>query len=1199
MLNKLRRKKIIYINAASGLFLFASYLSFAQEAAQVDKNSPVVVINRGIGGENSKKLVDRFDRDVMEAEADYAVIMVGTNDVANSHALISVDQYEANVDSMLKIAKAGGVKHIVLVTIPPVIESLVLQRHSNHPNQGKINELINEYNLTLVRLAQTYKADLVDLHQAVMQNGGTEATKTNWIRNPQNGGGADGIHFTPEGYRQLALLVADAFKSKIQPGERVVCIGDSLTFGYPVNGKGTVFGETYPSELNNTLNEMVGVPKDNRAYKPVRDSDSRPSLVPNGDFEDTDDGLTAIGWKLWQVPRRYEGTVNWLEANNSTGGFSETNAIEIRSDEVDIIAYLIGGSFDVSKQEKLKLKYKSGGNGEIRVLVTFYDAKRKPVKLEKNTAAFAKISEWNKVNDEAQTFEFSFERPAAAVRMSLGVQIKGVVKLDDVAVLPMDHAINQTITPIQVSATLKNRWIEALFLDVEHGAGLAGIRHPSGWNFIRPKSSLPLWQIKLRKIVPPGPLLDPDGSMQTVNLSLDPEQEDGSNTQASTVDGADVDWLVLDANNITYERAWHDPISPYEIEFNWVGIDLPGEPKSLDVKVSVTLSHGDRFLRFRTSIDNRSSILTAFYVMSPRVDRIYPENGRIQDDYLASPVYVGRLIHDPIKHGILNKPRRFQPNRSGHSMQFDAYYNQGNGLYMGCFDGEHNVKRYEMTSSESEGIGWAVVHVPDNMTKVPQIWETPYDTVLTSFEGDWYDASQIYREWALRQSWAARGPLHQQADLPKWFADIDTWLMINAAKMRSESIPEEILALLPNYSIGAWNTGWGKGHHFSAHSPDRFPLDKEDVDFQQTMNGMNIPVMSYIQAICWDVATDSFVTLNNYVHNVYDYYGRPVTWKVGETELSAIAWPGEVWQEVLGDTIAAMAKSGMRSAYLDSANHGGTYLNFNPTESMDSWGGGNQYVKSNHRLLDSIKARAREIDPGFCFTAESFWEGNMAQLDAYLTVNTTNQYLDGTQVTAIPLAQAVYHDHTIFYGHWVGRPDLEDKDGIAYFAKWGQSLVQGIKPGWDQISFLTRFENHELAAQEFGHRVRAYHAAKDFLLYGTLLRQPKVVGDLALIEEIPWHISWGERFHPVSLPRVVYEAWRSPDGRVMVAFYNISSEAQQITVDVSGIDFNDEIWSSSQIIYGPDSSASLSGKHLAVMIQPQRPLFVLLRDSTK
>ena len=34
---------------------------------------------------------------------------------------------------------------------------------------------------------------------------------------------------------------------------------------------------------------------------------------------------------------------------------------------------------------------------------------------------------------------------------------------------------------------------------------------------------------------------------------------------------------------------------------------------------------------------------------------------------------------------------------------------------------------------------------------------------------DWYTACKIYREWATKQVWCSKGPIHARADIPEWY----------------------------------------------------------------------------------------------------------------------------------------------------------------------------------------------------------------------------------------------------------------------------------------------------------------------------------------------------------------------------------------------------------------------------------------------
>ena len=1182
---RLRARRGAWAIACVALFLVQLV---ASAAGAPDTPAPVVVINSGIGGHNSKQVLGRIERDALDLKPDVIVLMVGTNDVANSHALVPLDAYAANVEAMVKAVRDAGSAKLVLVNLPPVIEPMLLERHPNHPHAGHVNEEIQKYNAKLAEIATANGLTLVDFYAAVNAAAPDLTGPDSPLRNPNNGGGRDGVHMLPRGYRMLGKAVADALADDAKPGMRVVCVGDSLTFGYPAEGQGTARGQTYPAVLNDELNRKVGVDPKARAFAPIRKNPPAGNLVYNGDFTDTDDGLTAFNWRSWQMAGRYGAAVE-RHVDDDGEAF-----IDIRSTDEQTIAYLLGSRFDLLDSREYVLSFTAKGTGSIRMIVVLNNGD-KVVELDEDTVE--QISQWHTpapgsgaagAGADARTFTVKFKVPADAKGMVVGIQVRGEVKCYEVRL--RDAGASAEAMQQLNTVTLANDRIRVVFLPPDHGGGLAQIVHPRGWQFLKPSIRTPLWSLRMRTLPAAA---DPSTEPGDVQLSLDPERDDGSSLGKSTVDGGDAKWLDLRSDQVVAKEVGVDLSTPARAVFYWRGIDLPDEAGALDVTVTASLGSGDRFVRFRTSIVNRSTQRTVFLIASPRVEHVYPQDGRLEADYLASPVYLGRLIQNPLTHGILGQPHRYQPNRSGHSMQFDAYYHEDFGLYLGCFDGEQNVKRYELTADSNAGLGWAVVHLPNNIAcPAPQQWTTPYDTVVGCFDGDWYDACMIYRQWATQQSWTSQGPLVQRADLPKWFAEIDDWIIWGVDKNKAGKLPELYEQWSKQYNLGLWCTHWGQGHLFGENTPDLFPLDDADKAYIEHADQLGMPIMSYIQAVCWTPSVPSFEANNGRLNSVRDYDQNVVNW-LGHI----VAWPGEVWTRVLGDTVVQMAQSGMRAAYLDSFNHGGTYLNFNPIYCTSGWGGGNQYIKSAQNMLATIKQRAREIDPGFCFTAESFWEGNMAQLDAYLTVNTTNQYLRGSQVTAIPMANAVYHDYTIMYAAWVGKYGLKD-DMRGYYAQIGQAFVWGIKPGFDQPSYVTRYDNFETVRdEEYPSRLAAYAAGREFLVYGQMLRKPQATHAIEKIHDIPWYVAYSQKSYNITLDVVQYEAWRLPDGRVGLSLYNLSLEPQTLELSLGRLAQQaSAMWTGCKVLYGPEVQTALEGDRLTLVLPARRPAFVELTE---
>jgi hypothetical protein len=694
------------------------------------------------------------------------------------------------------------------------------------------------------------------------------------------------------------------------------------------------------------------------------------------------------------------------------------------------------------------------------------------------------------------------------------------------------------------------------FFSPEQGGGLRSIKNTDGFEFINRHQDKSLWRIELKRIP------KTDAKKESIfRWNHDPEISDGVARRTDSRTAGDM--ILIESASASAQCSVET--AKNSITMSWKNIDVADEKKALDISVTVTLSEGDRFARFRAEFNNRSQKYTVFYFTAPRFTGIYPPDGKTDLDWLASPVYSGRLMRNPVRNGIMGKSYRFQPNRGGHSMQFDAYYHDKNGLYLGCFDGTQNVKRYHLAANPRNGLSWAVVHVPDNMKSVPQVWRTPYDTVLRCYKGDWYEACRIYREWALKQSWAAEGPLHKRTSTPDWFKEIDLWMTWDV-RMQPPTNPysPKISTALGGLTKGMQLFRWGKKNYNSSKMApdDRFPLTERDLLTIKLARDNNYSLMARIQGIGWDRDTKSFQQLNGFDHTVRNFHGERFVWDLGKKtdpkshHIPVIAHPGDVWASALGGTILRMALEGFNAVYLDSLNHGGTYLNFNPLYGVQR-GGGNTYIKGNREMLRKIKAKVKKIKPGFCFAAESFWEGSIAELDGHWTVNTTHQLLKKEEVYAIPMIQAVYHDYTICFGAWMSRRDLQEDNGLGYIAKSAQAFVWGVKAGFVQPVVITGYKDHQIALDTVRKRCRAYAASRKFLVYGEMLREPRLLRPAPKMN-LKWYIRWTTRSYDISMPAVLSSLWRAPDGNLGLVAYNISPNEQQVSLILDEPDYGIE-----------------------------------------
>ena len=75
-------------------------------------------LNRGIGGQTTPQMLVRFLPDVVNLTPRVVVILAGTNDIAGNTGPFTPEMTEANLASMIELAKVNGIR-VVLAAIPP------------------------------------------------------------------------------------------------------------------------------------------------------------------------------------------------------------------------------------------------------------------------------------------------------------------------------------------------------------------------------------------------------------------------------------------------------------------------------------------------------------------------------------------------------------------------------------------------------------------------------------------------------------------------------------------------------------------------------------------------------------------------------------------------------------------------------------------------------------------------------------------------------------------------------------------------------------------------------------------------------------------------------------------------------------------------------------------------------------------------
>lgn len=220
----------------------------------------VVVQNFGVSGNTSTEGLARLST-VLATNPNHLVLYFGINDALNSAKLVSLTTYRQNLTNMVNQAVAAGVRKVFLVGIHPVNAAYVAARHPTHPQILRLQDYLAEYNAAVAEVATATGATFIDWRARflALSPGPTidDATANNvnsLLLCPLTGSSTDGIHLTIGGNKFLGVRVAQALSSVVVSGDKIACMGDSVTYGYAMTGFGTATGNTYPAAVFTTLN---------------------------------------------------------------------------------------------------------------------------------------------------------------------------------------------------------------------------------------------------------------------------------------------------------------------------------------------------------------------------------------------------------------------------------------------------------------------------------------------------------------------------------------------------------------------------------------------------------------------------------------------------------------------------------------------------------------------------------------------------------------------------------------------------------------------------------------------------------------------------------------------------------------------------------------------------------------------------------
>lgn len=149
---------------------------------------PLKVYNRGISGDTSDRLLERFESNALAINPQKIVILIGTNDLSRK---ISIDSVVKNIREMIALSTKAGVEELYICSLLPVHKSI---------NVGMVglrsNKEIEKLNARLIELCAECQANYVDINTPLQDEDGEFDKRYTY----------DGLHPNAKGY----AIITDA-----------------------------------------------------------------------------------------------------------------------------------------------------------------------------------------------------------------------------------------------------------------------------------------------------------------------------------------------------------------------------------------------------------------------------------------------------------------------------------------------------------------------------------------------------------------------------------------------------------------------------------------------------------------------------------------------------------------------------------------------------------------------------------------------------------------------------------------------------------------------------------------------------------------------------------------------------------------------------------------------------------------------------
>ncbi len=479
----------------------------------------------------------------------------------------------------------------------------------------------------------------------------------------------------------------------------------------------------------------------------------------------------------------------------------------------------------------------------------------------------------------------------------------------------------------------------------------------------------------------------------------------------------------------------------------------------------------------------------------------------------------------------------------GASMQYMAFWNQKTrrGVYYGMHDPSPAYKKIYFEKKEGEDFVTLKSVMPlTDIDRGSNSQTLAGDCVWQLFDGGWYDATLIYRDFVYKYaSWMPAVDQNGRLDTPDWMKQVTHWWRVRMKD--DEDYVEQILEANKDleYHSPVHLYDWFEIPYDNDY-PHYFPAKKAFYTGMKRLQDNGVLVMPYINARLWDTRDrgleDFEWTKKAYPNCTKDRNGEPFIEiysskeSDGSSVRNSIMCPSTaLWQEKVTEIVDRLLNEvGVDAVYMDQIAAAQPYPCEDRTH-MHRPGGGTWWVESYSNLLDHInRIRPQEKALSTECTAEPF----MKHMQAYLTW----LWVHNNQV---PAFVAIYSGYVTMFGRNYCYMPFDDDEGQRIMI--AQSLTFGEQLGWNDPLLYLQMKHKDF----YKKCVHSRENYADYFYNGTILAPIEFEDDLPPIRTTRCKEA---RYGLVEHSACFFQQWQRRDGKKLLVLVNAAEEKATLCV---------------------------------------------------